>query len=210
MCFGGAWVSTRVVTAALVLLLAAGGTEGSETGQSGAEGHPRSRFPLAVYVTPAADPRLEAAVRRATDDWNVLSQELLGLPVFGRAGRPEDAQVVIRLEAGPSPKQMGETELHFGEGGVITLPVRIALSAPSAWGQTAAETLLYQVAAHELGHALGLEHATDPRSLMCCVRGSVDFNDPLARQAYVDARRRPDIRSVAPQLRAHYDRFWSR
>ena len=43
---------------------------------------------------------------------------------------------------------------------------------------------------------------------MCCVRGSVDFTDPAARDAYVDARRHPDVRSVRAQLAEHYARFW--
>jgi hypothetical protein len=34
----------------------------------------------------------------------------------------------------------------------------------------------------------------DPRSLMCCVKGSVDFSDPAAREAYIEARRHPDVR----------------
>jgi hypothetical protein len=80
---------------------------------------------------------------------------------------------------------------------------------PSARGQTPAETLLYQVVAHELGHALGLPHTRDPHSLMCCVHGSIDFRDPRVREAYVEARRHPDLRSVSAQLRTHYDRFWS-
>jgi matrixin len=82
--------------------------------------------------------------------------------------------------------------------------------APVARGQTSRETLLYQVVAHELGHALGLPHVRDPRSLMCCVTGSVDFNDPAAREAYVEARRHPDVRSARAELVEHYARVWRR
>ena len=72
------------------------------------------------------------------------------------------------------------------------------------------QTLLYQVVAHELGHALGLPHVRDPRSLMCCVKGSVDFKDPAARDAYIEARRHPDVRSVRAQLGEQYARLWRR
>jgi len=44
---------------------------------------------------------------------------------------------------------------------------------------------------------------------MCCVKGSVDFNDLAARDAYIEARRHPDVRSVRAQLAAQYARVWS-
>jgi hypothetical protein len=43
---------------------------------------------------------------------------------------------------------------------------------------------------------------------MCCVAGTIDFNDPAQREAYIEGRRHPDVRSVRGQLTDHYDRFW--
>ena len=105
---------------------------------------------------------------------------------------------------------MGVTHLEAGADGVITLPVRIVVHEPAARGQTSRETILYQVLAHELGHALGLAHTTEPRSLMCCVHGALDFADPAVRAAYIEARRQPDVGTVRAQLAAHYERFWRR
>ncbi len=51
---------------------------------------------------------------------------------------------------------------------------------------------------------------TDPRSVMCCDYGAVDFKDPAVREAYVQARRHPDLGSVKAQLALHYERFWKR
>jgi hypothetical protein len=49
-----------------------------------------------------------------------------------------------------------------------------------------------------------------PGSLMCCDYAAMNFGDPAIRTAYVAARRRPDVRSVLPQLTEHYERFWGR
>jgi hypothetical protein len=40
------------------------------------------------------------------------------------------------------------------------------------------------------------------------VHASLDFKDPAVRDAYVAARRRPDVGSVRTHLAAHYARFW--
>lgn len=154
------------------------------------------------------DPALDGAVRRALDDWNALAREVLGVLAFTAAPTREAAGVSIVVQPPDTAKLMGYTELATQADDVIALPVGIAVVAPVARGQTSPETLLYQVVAHELGHALGLAHVRDPRSLMCCVKGSVDFNDPAVRDAYIEARRHPDVRSARAQLAEHYARAW--
>jgi hypothetical protein len=194
---------------ALTLTILAGPALASEVEMSEAEGHPRGHFPLAVYVAPIADAKLEAAVRRAVDDWNSVFRDMLGLTAFRPVTSRSAAGVIVALASASTPGMMGVTEIGADGNGVIELPVRITLVEPTARGQTSAETLLYEVAAHELGHALGLPHTADPHSVMCCIRGSVDFKDPPMRQAYVDARRNPNLHSVEAQLLAHYKAFWS-
>jgi matrixin len=195
---------------ALILLLAATSARASETELSGREAHPRERLPLAVWAASFSDPALDGAVRRALDDWNSVAREVLGVPVFAGAPTREAAAVTIAVQPPDTAKLMGFTELSTSADGVIALPVRITVAAPAARGQTSRETVLYQVVAHELGHALGLAHVRDPRSLMCCVKGSIDFNDPAAREAYIEARRHPGVRSAGAQLAEHYARAWRR
>ena len=193
---------------ALALLIFSASAAASEIEMSRPEGHPRARFPLAVYVASMADSTQEAAVKRAVEDWNSVSRSVLGIAAFRWAARADEAAVRIALAPRASPKLMGETEIGADDNGVIELPVRITLLEPTARGQTLRETLLYEVAAHELGHALGLPHTDEPRSLMCCVWGSLDFKDPAVRAAYIEGRRHPDLRSVEVQLKAHYKAFW--
>ena len=177
----------------------------SNTTLTGADGHPRERLPLPVHLASFGDGALDEAATRAVDDWNALARDVLGVSVFTRVPRADEAQVRIEVDPAGAGRLMGVTELE-SDGGVTHVPVRIGIMAPKPRGQVTREILVYQVLAHELGHALGLPHVSDPRSLMCC-DDHVDFNDAATREAYVAARRHPDVRSAAAQLAEHYRRF---
>ena len=204
-------VTARLVALVLVIVIpfpTPPASSASDAALSGAEGHPRGRFPLALYAPPRDDTALQTAVTRAVQDWNAVFQAALGQLAFTELTRPEGAAVVLSFETTLPSGAMGVTYVDTGGGGVIRLPVRLVLAEPAARGRTARDIVLYQVVAHELGHALGLPHTTDPRSIMCCVEGSIDFKDASVRELYIEARRHPDLASVRGELLLHYERFW--
>ena len=205
-------MSPRLALLALSLLLL--GTAGKASDvpavRQGLVGHPRSRFPLAVHVGPAPDAALDAAVRAAVADWNRGFTESLGVAAFGWAEGPEGAQVLVRFANELPDRVMGQAGMEADAQGVLRLPVRVDLGPAVARGESSAARVAYQVALHELGHALGLPHANDAASIMCCDPGRLDFDDPAVRATYLRTRRQPDLHAVLPQLSEHYRRFWDR
>ena len=190
----------------LVVMLASSAF-GSDVALPTLAGHGRARLPLSLHVAPSGDAALDAAARNAVADWNAVGRSGLGTALFTVVDR-SDASVVVSVEATGPSGPMGFAVVDADPTGAITLPVRITIAPPRPRGETRADVLFYQVLAHELGHALGLPHAPDVRSVMCCTRG-VSLDDPARRAAYIAARRHPDLRSVQPQLVEHYTRFWT-
>ena len=145
----------------------------------------------------AAEGHLDLAI----DEWNAV-----GLPVrLQRASgaRRADIQLAMveRLPAGDdaSPWRAGTTQLVHDERGVIARAA-IVLAIRTSGGAPLGDTDRAAMMLHELGHALGLPHAADSRSLMSpqpLVASITRRDERGARARYADAAACIEARRLA-------------
>ena len=122
--------------------------------------------PFSSFISPAYQSTIEAAFAR----WASVS----GL-TFNQVADSASVPIRIGFEAFPQAGELGETDFYYAHGilGNDTLvrlldpaSAAVALSAAGIYYYQYYGVTLLQVALHEIGHALGLDHTTDPDTIM--------------------------------------------
>lgn len=156
-------VERRLVLAlaALALLAATAGCAGDSSADP-AEDNPWNSNPVSVDVR--AGPELEELTREALDYWETEGTSYHDHNVTFEITDDEDADIVVKSGTGPcGPMQAGcYTEFCFD--GECDHTVAVDWHEDDSWR--------LQVLKHEFGHALGLNHSSDPEFMEAYIEKS--------------------------------------
>lgn len=133
---------------------------------------PADRRPVTVYFEPAEAvpgyrPELQALVRKAMAEWQAA---LGGKVVFKYAETAAGASLVVAFTDDASKmqsqKEAGEAQMLHDNDGIITGRI-LFLTTPPSWSTTLTDKYFYNLALHEIGHALGVTgHSASTSDIM--------------------------------------------
>jgi predicted Zn-dependent protease len=126
------------------------------------------RFPLRVYIEPSGGagfrPSCPNLVEQALSQWTAVSGYRL---TFTRSNDAANADIVVSWMPCATATECGNTSTRYVPDRAGNRLITSALVQISTWEQgPISDGELKKICLHELGHALGLKHSSNPLDIM--------------------------------------------